>query len=51
MPTIKIAEPEKICTHPEHDPATHQVFEPGTYEHTCPACGKKQIFTVPNVTC
>ena len=23
-----------------------QVFEPGTYEHTCPACGYKTVFTV-----
>jgi hypothetical protein len=23
-----------------------RVFEPGTYEHTCPKCGKVTIFVV-----
>jgi hypothetical protein len=49
MPTRKIAEltQEELCTHPEHNPPQHMVFSPGTYEHECPACGKKTIFVVP----
>ena len=47
---IKIKEPEKICNHPEHNPPNMMVLEPGTYQHTCPACGKKTIFTVPLIT-
>lgn len=52
MPTVKIKEFEKqdICQHPEHNPPMFMVFEPGIYEHTCPACGKKQTFTVPMIT-
>ena len=45
----KIADPPKICTHPEHKIPSHMVFAPGTYEHVCPGCGKKTIFTVPLV--
>jgi hypothetical protein len=52
MPTVKIADPknpwklEKPCFHPEHNPPSHMVFSPGTYEHTCPGCGNKITFTV-----
>lgn len=50
MPTRKIAdEHDKVCFHPEHNPPSHQVFEPGTYEHECPACHRKQIFRVRGV--
>lgn len=51
MPTIKIKEPdrEELCLSSEHNPPAYMVFEPGTYEHTCPQCGKKTIFTVPVV--
>lgn len=38
------------CSHPEHYPPSNMVFEPGIYEHTCPACGKRTEFTVPSVT-
>ena len=45
--TRKIADaPEPACLHPEHDPASMIVREPGTYEHACPGCGNKQVFTV-----
>lgn len=40
----------KICRHPEHDPPGHIVLEPGTYEHTCPGCGRVQIVNVPVTT-
>lgn len=46
MTLRKIADPPQICTHPEHGPPTHIVLEPGTWEHTCPGCGFKTIFTV-----
>lgn len=49
MPEKKIADAPKPCRHPEHDPASHKVREPGTYEHTCPACGKTITFNVPLV--
>lgn len=34
------------CFHPEHNPPQHIVLAPGIYEHECPACGHKTIFTV-----
>jgi len=47
----KISEPKKedICLSKEHNPATMLYRTPGTYEHTCPNCGKKVVFTVPQV--
>lgn len=45
----KIADVKPSCVHPEHNPPTHQVFEPGVYRHTCPACGRVQVFTVQRV--
>lgn len=45
--TRKIADaPPPPCQHPEHNPPNMMVFKPGMYEHTCPGCGKTQIFTV-----
>jgi hypothetical protein len=35
------------CRHPEHNPPTMIVLEPGLYEHECPSCGRKVQFTVP----
>jgi hypothetical protein len=53
--TRKISTPEedakRLCMHPEHNPAMLRVYEPGTYEHICPACGAKMVFTVPRITC
>lgn len=48
MPTKKIGNvsPFHTCLHPEHGPPSMRVFDPGVYEHTCPACGKKTVFTV-----
>ena len=48
MPTRKIADEPKdrVCRHPEHNPPGMCVYEPGTYEHTCPACKRKQVFVV-----
>jgi hypothetical protein len=38
------------CQDKEHNPPMYQYFEPGVYEHECPTCGKKKIFTVPRIT-
>lgn len=37
------------CRHIEHDPPGFIVLEPGTYEHLCPSCGHKTVFTVPEI--
>lgn len=48
----KIADaPPSPCMHPEHNFPGLIVLEPGTYEHTCPQCGEKQINRVPRITC
>ena len=49
MPTRKIRDFEPwipACRHPEHKPPSMRVWEPGEYEHTCPACGQVTRFTV-----
>lgn len=51
MNEVKIKEPETICLDREHEPASMKYREAGTYEHTCPSCGKKTVFEVPLVTC
>lgn len=33
------------CFDLDHEPPTHMVFEPGMYEHTCPSCKRKIVFT------
>lgn len=50
LPTKKIAEldPKETCTHREHLPPHHRVYEPGVYEHTCPSCGQITTFTIRN---
>jgi hypothetical protein len=35
-----------LCTHKEHNPPTHVTLPPGTYEHDCPGCERRTIFTV-----
>lgn len=53
MPTRKIADLPALCRHPEHEPGAHVVRENGVYEHECPSCGAKTLFTVskPTLTC
>jgi hypothetical protein len=46
MPAKKIAEIVRSCQSNEHNPPSMMVWSDGVYEHTCPACGAKQIFTV-----
>lgn len=54
MPTRKISGPNdrlpRRCRHPEHSPPSMCVFEPGTYEHECPACYAVTYFTVRQAT-
>jgi hypothetical protein len=49
MPTRKIADLplDSVCLDSEHSPPTHMFYEPGVYEHVCPSCGRKLVFTVP----
>ena len=47
----KIRDASNYCKSEEHNPPSHIVLEPGTYEYECPRCGHKQVFTVPNITC
>jgi hypothetical protein len=49
MPLKKIADAPKFCHHPEHNPPSMIVLEPGTYEHTCPSCHAKIVFRVDGV--
>lgn len=42
MPTRKISDDGFQPCHS----SDHQVFEPGLYEHTCSACGRKITFQV-----
>jgi len=59
MPTRKIRDlplehwytPWPPCQHPEHNPPSHMVFEPGVYEHTCPGCGRQLEFVVHGTWC
>jgi hypothetical protein len=56
MPLRKLPDPEqwpsvwtaekKTCFHPEHDPPTMILLEPGLYEHTCPGCGRVTTFRI-----
>lgn len=34
------------CQHPEHNPPTMLYLEPGVYEHQCPGCGDRSVFSV-----
>ena len=53
MPIRKIhdIEPRKVCRHPDHNPPSMIVLKPGVYEHLCPACGKRVVFTIPAEVC
>lgn len=46
MPTRKISDLHRPCSHPQHDPPKHAVLEDGLYEHECPSCHAKQTFVV-----
>jgi|GEM_PF-4764016 len=46
---VKSYKPYKICNHPEHNPPSHMVYQPGEYEWVCPGCGKVTKFIVPYI--
>ncbi len=52
MPIRKIADlPEQShCRHPEHQPPSMIVLEPGVYVHKCPSCGNEIEFVVQRAT-
>lgn len=35
------------CRHPEHNIPNMIALRPGRYEHTCPGCGNRIDFVVP----
>ena len=55
MPTRKInSDKESLqtyCSHPDHNPPSHMVFQPGSYEHVCSGCKRKMMFTVNGIYC
>ena len=48
MPTKKIADLPRVCRHPEHNPPNMMVYQDGVWEHVCPACGARKVFTISN---
>jgi len=48
--TVRIAAPKPLCRHPEHNPPGAMLFQPGTWQHTCPSCGEVTTFEVPEIT-
>lgn len=42
----KLADLPEPCLSPEHGVPTHMVVAPGIYEHICPSCGHRTVFTV-----
>ena len=47
----KIKDAEQPCLSPQHKPPMHIYLTAGTYEYTCPSCGKVVVFTVPLIIC
>jgi hypothetical protein len=45
-PNIWKNTPKDICYHPEHNPPSMRVYFPGIYEHICPGCGHRFVFTI-----
>ena len=46
--TRKIADLPPACSHPKHLPPSLRVYSDGVYEHVCPGCGNRIVFTVAN---
>ncbi len=43
----KIADaPPLPCSHPQHDPPSAIVLEPGVYEYVCPGCDQKKTIVI-----
>lgn len=41
--------PSEICRHPEHNPPTYYIYQPGHYEYECPSCKKVTKFMIPKI--
>jgi hypothetical protein len=46
----RIKDAENPCLSPAHNPPSHIVLLPGTYEYICPSCGNRVEFTVFGVS-
>ena len=46
MTLRKIADLPVPCRDPDHRAPKFVALAPGIYEHTCPSCGEKTVFTV-----
>jgi len=40
---------QKPCYSNQHNPPSHMVYEPGTYEWTCPVCGQVTRFVIHQI--
>jgi hypothetical protein len=38
---------ERPCMHPEHNPPSHIVLQPGLHVWVCPGCGQETSIAVP----
>jgi hypothetical protein len=43
---VRVVPERPACADPEHNPPTHMVLEPGTYQHDCPRCGAVTTFNI-----
>lgn len=51
LPDLPLAQiVDNPCMSDEHFPPSMMAIGPGTWEWTCPACGKKTVFTVPGAS-
>ena len=48
MPTKKLRDLSRneVCFNPGHNPPQHMVYSDGVWEHVCPGCGHRQVFTI-----
>lgn len=45
-PTKNLGDEKRRCEDPSHDPPSMITLDPGVWEHTCPSCRHKTVFTV-----
>lgn len=45
----KISNHPVRCNHPDHNPPKYISLPAGTYEYTCPACGRRTVFEIPDI--
>lgn len=50
LPEVNRFEPiVDLCNSPNHNPPMNMVYEPGSYEWTCPQCHKVEFFIVTKI--